>query len=46
MAEWKAKQGELTPAELLKFGILPPETDKSEAVKGNALETPDETHGV
>jgi hypothetical protein len=44
MAEWKAKEGELTPAELLKFGILPPEPDKPERRgKGPAAETLDET---
>jgi hypothetical protein len=39
MAEWKAKEGELTPAELLKFGVLPPEPDKPEPGKHPAPET-------
>lgn len=46
MAEWKAKEGELTDAELLTFGILPPEADKTESVKRHELETLDKTDPV
>lgn len=41
MAEWKAKDGELTAAELLTFGILPPEPAKPELVKRDEIETLD-----
>jgi len=46
MAEWKAKQGQLTPAELLMFGILPPEVEKPESLKRHEQETLDKTDPV
>jgi hypothetical protein len=41
-AEQKKKDEELTPAELLAFGILPPEPEKLELVKSPEPENPDE----
>jgi len=45
-AEWKAKEGELTAAELLTFGILPPEARKPESVRRQELEELDKTDAV
>jgi hypothetical protein len=45
-AERKMKGNELTPAELLAFGILPPEPDKPKPGKSHALETLDKTVAV
>ena len=41
-AEQKKKDEELTPAELMAFGILPPEPEKPAPVKSSETEKPDE----
>lgn len=41
-AEQKKKDEELTPAELLAFGILPPEPENLKLVKSPELENPDD----
>ena len=41
-AEQKKKDEELTPAELLAFGILPPEPEPHKPVKSPEPDTPDE----
>jgi hypothetical protein len=41
-AEQKKKDEELTPAELMAFGILPPEPEKPKLVKSPEPENPDD----
>jgi hypothetical protein len=45
-AEQKKKDAELTPAELLAFGILPPEPDKLKLAKSQEPGTPGETAAI